>query len=65
MSVRRFTIARTIDGWEVIDSDGRPVDKRETAASANGVAYRLNGAAAAGPRALAHALRATPATRAT
>ena len=58
-SRRRFTIAPCIDGWEVVDEDGRPVDKRESKASANGVAYRLNGAAAHGPKTLARALRAT------
>ena len=55
---RRFTTARCIGGWEVIDQDGRPVDRRDTHQSANGVAYMLNRAARSGPKALARALRA-------
>lgn len=54
--VRRFTVLPTILGFEVIDADGRPVDTRETRASANGVAQSLNEAEKAGQAALIGAL---------
>lgn len=56
----RFTILPTIDGFEVIDNDGRPVDHRETAASANGVAHYLNTADRDGPATLATLLSYAP-----
>lgn len=59
MSERAFTTLPTIDGYDVIDSaTGHAVDHRETLASANGVAFNLNGALRGGPKALARALRA-------
>ncbi len=57
--MRPFGILPTINGYDVIALDtGHPVDHRESAQSANGVAYRLNNAALAGPKALANALGA-------
>lgn len=42
----RFSILPTLDGFDVIDdATGRPVDHRDTARSANGVAFSLNDAA--------------------
>jgi hypothetical protein len=58
MPLQRFTVLTCIDGFEVIDSDGRAVDHRSTLQSANGVAFNLNNAAKNGPRALARALKA-------
>lgn len=56
---RPFGILPTISGYDVIALDtGRPVAHRETAQSANGVAFKLNNAAQAGPKALAFALGA-------
>lgn len=52
----RFDTLATIDGYEVVDERGRAVDRRATRVSANGVAYMLNKAAAAGPQALASVL---------
>lgn len=54
--LHRFTTLATIDGYDVIDGNGRPVDHRDSLASANGVAYKLNQAAMAGPDALIAAL---------
>jgi hypothetical protein len=61
---QRFGYGRTLTGFEVIDNaTGRPVGfERDTAQEANGVAQSLNRAALSGPRTLAAALGATPAT---
>jgi hypothetical protein len=45
---KRFTVLPTIDGFEVIDTDGRPVASRATRRQAAGTAFRLNRAAANG-----------------
>lgn len=56
-SFKRFEVLPCIDGYEVVAVDtGRPVDHRDTRKEASGVAYNLNCAASAGPRALASAL---------
>jgi hypothetical protein len=53
----RFSTLATIDGrYEVVDGDGRTVDIRDSRAQANGVAFKLNNAVAAGPSALVAAL---------
>lgn len=52
----QFSTLPTIDGFDVIDDRGRPIDRRETLASANGVAFLLNGAARQGAKALIRAL---------
>jgi hypothetical protein len=52
----RFTTQPTIDGFEVIDADGRPVGSRDTLRQATGAAFRLNRAAANGSDALTYAL---------
>jgi hypothetical protein len=59
---RAFDTLSTCDGrHEVIDAHtGRPVGVRDTLRSANGVAFRLNQAAADGPDALARALGCRP-----
>lgn len=45
-----FSVLPTIDGYDVIDNaTGHPVDHRDTARSAHGVAYALNGATLATP----------------
>lgn len=59
---RRFVIGTTIDGYTVIDDEtGRQMKPimgaYETAQQANGACYGLNTAMAAGPKALARALR--------
>lgn len=54
---RRFTILPGLYGFEVIDADGRPVDRRETRKSANGAAQYLNEAAMRGTKSLERALR--------
>ena len=51
-----FDTLATIDGYDVVDERGYAVAHRDTRASANGVAYVLNNAAKAGPKALASAL---------
>lgn len=52
----RFTLASTIDGYEVVDSDGRAVsDSYDTANLALSIAADLNAAAARGRRALVRA----------
>lgn len=52
----RFSIAQTIDGYEVTDQDGRAVsDAYPTANRPLGIAARLNTAAASGQKALARA----------
>jgi hypothetical protein len=58
---RRFVIGTTVNGFEVVDAEtGRPMRTGyETSQQANGGAKRLNDAAAAGPKALARALKAT------
>jgi hypothetical protein len=57
---KRFEPLATIDGYDVIDStSGRPVDHRPTLRAANGVAFKLNNAAAHSPRALLTALGAS------
>ena len=53
-----FSTAVCIDGYEVVDQDGRPYAKRRTQQSANGVAYFFNEAARNGPKALAGAFSA-------
>lgn len=56
---RLFSTLPCIDGYDVIDTaTGRPVDHRDTHRQANGVAFKLNGAAMISPRALANALGA-------
>jgi hypothetical protein len=55
---RTFGTLRTIDGYDVIATDsGRAVAHRATHASANGVAFVLNDAAAGGAKALARAFK--------
>lgn len=56
----QFDTLATIDGYDVVDERGRAVDHRSTRSSANGVAYMLNRAAAAGPKALASVLNRGP-----
>lgn len=56
---KRFSVSSTIDGWEVIDSDGRPVTEHfEYEDVAHLAKKRLNEAALHGPRSLAFALGA-------
>lgn len=56
---KQFGHVRTIDGFDVIDeATGHPVDQRETAREAAGVAWKLNQAAMLGPGYLASALHA-------
>lgn len=53
----RFSTGLTLDGWEVVDSDGRSVtDSYSQRAAASIVAERLSNAAANGPAALRIAL---------
>lgn len=55
----RFSIAPTLDGYEVVDGNGRPTGfTGDDARQANGFAQSLNSAAKQGPRALAHAFGA-------
>lgn len=57
MPSERFITLPTIDGYDVIgENSGRPYAHRDTAQSANGVAFVLNQAAEDGPRAMARAL---------
>ena len=56
MSLRRFTTLSGIDGYEVIDADGRTVALRQSERSANGVAHSLNKAASQGPQELSNLL---------
>ncbi len=56
----KFSTLPTIDGFDVIDERGYPVDHRPTKAEANGVAFRLNSIAYQGPKALAKAMCARP-----
>lgn len=52
----RFNIASTLDGWEVVDGNGRPTGfEGESPQQANGFAQMLNSAAKNGPQALAAA----------
>lgn len=55
-----FSTLATIEGWEVVDDRGRAVAHKPTAASANGVAFMLNNAAKAGPKALVSVLNRAP-----
>lgn len=59
-SCRRFTTLAALDGFEVVDLDGRPVDHRPTLRSAAATATALNAAHRAGPRALVGALIQQP-----
>lgn len=54
--VKRFDTLPSMDGYEVIDRDGRPVAVRGTHQSANGVAFRLNEIASTHPQGLAKAI---------
>lgn len=57
---RRFSVSPTIDGYEVVDDDGRAVSNHfEFANLALELAGDLNSAAARGKRSLAVALGAT------
>lgn len=59
LAYKRFSVASTIYGWEVEDSDGRSVTESfEAPDLAAQVMDSLNAAAANGPRALATALGA-------
>jgi hypothetical protein len=53
-----YSTLATMGGYDVVDERGRPVASRETRASANGVAYVLNRAAALGSDDLCAALGA-------
>lgn len=56
---RPFGTLPTIDGYDVIALDtGRQVAHRDTLASANGTAQKLNNAFQAGPKAFAAAMGA-------
>lgn len=55
----KFSIAPTLDGYEVVDGNGRPTGfTGDDAQQANGFAQSLNQAAKRGPQALAHAFGA-------
>lgn len=56
---KRFTVLCTLEGFEVVDTDGRPVGIEHDELSAGMFATTLNGAAALGPKYLARALGAT------
>lgn len=61
---RMFGTNPCIDGYEVVANDtGHAVAVRASLASANGVAFNLNQAAANGQKALAAALTATRSRR--
>ena len=55
-AIRRFTVLPTALGFEIIDSDGRPVDVQPTRREAREGAKTLNRAAEAGDRTLSRAL---------
>jgi hypothetical protein len=57
MSLTRFSIASTCDGYEVVDSDGRAVSNSyETANEPLTIAGNLNTASEHGPKSLARAM---------
>lgn len=59
LTTKRFSVGRTCEGWEVIDSDGRPVTEEFFSEDiAHAAKKKLNEAALHGPKSLALALGA-------
>lgn len=55
----RFSVQRAIQGWEVVDSDGRPVDELTSEEEAVTIAEHFNLAAYGGSDALFRAFGAS------
>lgn len=54
----RFAVASAIDGFEVVDFDGRPVTQEPSEFTAIAIAETLNDAAKGGTRVLSRAIQA-------